>query len=73
MVTSPNPMTMQATLELAERLTDEMVRNGTSEKVQVGEKRKFDNRNFRNNNNSFKKNTSGEKLRYSCSTRSSFC
>jgi hypothetical protein len=54
MVTSSNPTTMQAALELAGRLTDEIVRNGTLGKVQVGEKRKFDNRNFRNNN-SFKK------------------
>jgi hypothetical protein len=47
---------MQSALELAGRLTDETVRSGTLGKVQVGEKRKFDNRNFRgNNNNSFKK------------------
>jgi hypothetical protein len=55
MVTSSNPATMQAALELAGRLTDEMVRSGTLGKVQVGEKRKFENRNFCNNNSSFKK------------------
>jgi hypothetical protein len=33
MVTSSNPTTMQAALELAERLTDEMVRDGTLGKV----------------------------------------
>jgi hypothetical protein len=54
MVTSINLTTMQAASELAGRLTNEMVRNGALGKAQVGEKRKFDNRNFRNNN-SFKK------------------
>jgi hypothetical protein len=49
---------MQAASELARRLTNEMVGNVDTGKNQVGEKRKFDNRNFRRNNNStFKKPT----------------
>jgi hypothetical protein len=56
MVTSANPTTMQSALKLTGRLTDEMVRSRTLGKVQVGEKKKLDNRNFRgNNNNAFKK------------------
>jgi hypothetical protein len=54
MVTTARPATMEEAMELVGSLTDDMVRNGTFGKVQVGEKRKFDNQSFRGNN-TFKK------------------
>jgi hypothetical protein len=37
MITTARPATMEEAMELASSLTDDMVRNGTSGKVQVGE------------------------------------
>jgi hypothetical protein len=50
MVTTARPATMEEAMELAGSLTDDMVRNRTLGKVQVGEKWKFDNQSARGSN-----------------------